>query len=454
MTDKIKASMITPRKLKGFRDYAPEAMRSRQQLIATLWHKAKLHGFEAIDTPILEFAEILMGSGGTETDKEVYRFEDNGGRNVALRFDLTVPFARYVAENQGTLVQPFKRLQIGEVFRGEKPQKGRYRQFCQGDFDIIGPDSLMSDVEILLFQKACLDEMVPAPMTIYLSHRQILSAIIRQLVPGLAASAEPTMLIWIDKWDKIPKEKLVEGLAGVDGCSAAEAEQLVSTLATLKNPTQPVAEIMAGLGVAEEALAEARRFDRTLELLNAVAGEGHAKFQADLSIARGLGYYTGIVMETKIDSLPAFGSIASGGRYNGLVSRFSKRELPGVGASIGVDRTLAALEELDKLATEAPATVYIALFGDEELGFGLALTTALRSEGIATDIALKPGKIANQFKYADKKGIPLVIAIGSDERDKGEVTIKRLADGHEQKGVATTDAAALAATIKGLLDTP
>lgn len=452
MTDSpSRPKMITPRKLKGFRDYEPTASQTRQHIIATLWQTAKTHGFETIDTPILEFAEILMGSGGTETDKEVYRFEDNGGRDVALRFDLTVPFARYVAENQGTMIQPFKRLQIGEVFRGEKPQKGRYRQFCQGDFDIIGPDTIVSDVEILLFLKANLDALIPAPTTIFISHREILSGIIKHTVPQLAEGQETAMLIWIDKWDKISREKLVEGLSGVEGCSPEQAEQLVTTLSGLKNPAKPVAELIEPMAPAEPLLAACQRFDATIAALQQVAAEGHAQFAVDLSIARGLGYYTGIVMETKIDSLPSFGSIASGGRYNGLVSRFSKREFAGVGASIGVDRCLAALEELDKLRTAPAATMYIALFDQDAIPFGLQLAATLRKAAIATDIALKPGKIAQQFKYADKKGIPLVIAIGSHERESKEVTIKRLADGHEEKGVTTEDAAALVSRIADLL---
>jgi histidyl-tRNA synthetase len=434
---------IQPRKLKGFRDYLPQQAVLRKRIQDRIYFKAEQAGFLPIDTPVLEYAETLLGTGGQETDKEVYRFEDHGERMVALRFDLTVPFARFVAENYADLVFPFKKVQIGNSWRGEKPQKGRYREFCQADLDIIGVDSLAADVEVISCIMSNLVEFVPGPFTMSIGHRIVLSGLIKACLPSLAEGGEGRMLIALDKLAKIG-EKAVKDLALlIEGADVEGVDELLMHLqkrnAAGDTDLLNLKEKLAG---QPQTLQELLRLEATADLLRQLYQGTKAQLRVDLSIARGLGYYTGIVFETTIDGLDGFGSISSGGRYNGLVSRFSSQELPGIGGSIGVDRLLAALEQLGMVEDKGRKGVFIALAGEEGRNYGFKLLNELRAAGVLADIALKEGKLGNQFKFADKRQYQYVLTLGSEEVATRTVSIKDLATGQERKSVAWTEALA------------
>ncbi len=432
---------VPPKTLKGFRDINPAMAHVRKNVIDTIWSHAIISGFEPIDTPILEYAETLLGTGNQETDKEVYLFEDHGNRKVGLRFDLTIPFSRYVAANLGTMVLPFKKVQIGNSYRGEKPQKGRYREFCQADIDIVGVDSQAADLEILYNLAVMLGEIVPAPFTILIGNRVILSALIKAYLPGLAPGDETKALIAIDKLDKVGVSKVIDLIAQLPGVVPADAQELINVILT-KNESgdtdlEPVrARFSHDNAVASDPLIkELDRLEATMGSLRSLIKNPKVKVQLDLKIARGLGYYTGIVFETFIDSLPGFGSISSGGRYNGLISRYSRQEVPGAGGSIGVDRLLAACEELQTYREQARRGVFVAVANGEAHDYAFTIARDLRENGVMVDIALQERKLAQQFKYADRKNYAKVIVVGGDELAQQCFSLKDLDSGQEWKGV-------------------
>ena len=447
---------IPARKLKGFRDYLPQQALQRKHIQDRIWFNAQQAGFLPIDTPVLEYAETLLGTGGQETDKEVYRFTDHGKRAVALRFDLTVPFARFVAENFADLTFPFKKVQIGHSWRGENPQKGRYREFCQADLDIVGVDSLAADVEVLSCLLRNLEELVPVPFTMAIGHRIVLSQLIKLCLPQLDAGGEGRTLIALDKLVKIGEPAVKLLILAIDGAHSAGVDDLLALLQSRDVQGDTDLNLLKLRLVDHPAgLAEIDRLDASIQLLRVLLHGKQSKVRLDLSIARGLGYYTGIVFETTIDDLDGFGSIASGGRYNGLLSRFSSQELPGIGGSIGVDRLLAALEQLKIGATLGRQGVFIALAGVEAQTYGFQILSQLRNAGIMADIALKVGKLGNQFKFADKRHYQIVLTLGTDEVKSQTVSIKDLASGQERKDVdwqaARAELIALTALAKGSL---
>lgn len=431
-----KTEKIEARKLKGFRDLLPLQARVKKDIADVIWKNAALAGFEAIETPALEYAETLLGTG-EETDKEVYRFMDHGERTVALRFDLTVPFARYVVENYSELTFPFKKVQIGNSWRGEKPQKGRYREFCQADLDIIGVDSLSADVEVISCIIQNLSELVPGSFTMALGHRIILSALIRDALPNIGEN-EFKVLIAIDKLQKVGRDAVLKIIRELPGSDERGAENLL-TLLLAKNSEgdSDLAALKKHFESSPAVVSEITRLEDSARIIRSVTSHStKGKVRVDLSIARGLGYYTGIVFETTIDGLDGFGSISSGGRYNGLVNRFSTQELPGIGGSIGVDRLLAAIEQLGKIGTSERRGVFIAIASADCREYGFELLQHLRSKELLADIALKEGKLGNQFKYADKRSFAWVLTLGGDELAARTVSLKNLATGAEHRGVS------------------
>ena len=428
---------IEPRRLKGFRDYMPDLMETRSRFQAVIREHARMAGFREIGTPVLEYAETLLGQGSDETDKQVYRFEDHGERKVAMRFDLTVPFARFVAEHQGTLIFPFKRLQIGDVWRGENTQKGRYREFCQCDLDIIGVDSVAADIEILACFYRILCGFDLGGFTMRLGNRVLLSAMLAKVFPGISAGGEAEALIALDKLDKIGQDGVIGLLSKIESASELGAQQLIQVLLTKGDDGGTDRSAVRALLSGQEAgLAELQRMEIILEALNAIAVLNAAgKVRMDLSIARGLGYYTGVVFETTLDALPGFGSVSSGGRYNNLAERFTNRSLPGVGGSIGLDRLLAGLEEMGKIKTQSTTPVFIAVATEDALISASLLAAELRQNHIACDIGLTSGKLGNQFKHADRLGCRYVITLGTSEVESGSYNLKDMAQGLEQKSL-------------------
>lgn len=436
-----KQEHIQPRKLKGFRDFLPHQASLRREICEKIWRNAALAGFQAIDTPVLEYAETLLGTGGQETDKEVYSFQDHGEREVALRFDLTVPFARFVAENYSELVFPFKKVQIGNAWRGEKPQKGRYREFCQADLDIVGVDTLAADVEVLSCILKNLEELVPGTFTMAIGHRIILSALIKSCLPALEAEGEGRALIALDKLAKIGQEAVHQLLLSIPGAEASGATRLLQLLHQRLPNGDTDLEGLSSM-ISEAAVkGEIQRLQKTVQLLRSILK--NAQVRIDLSIARGLGYYTGIVFETTIDGLDGFGSISSGGRYNGLVSRFSSQELPGIGGSIGVDRLLAALEQIQGEKKPPRRGIFIAVTSENEWPYAFELLQELRGKNLLADLTLKAGKLGNQFKYADKRSFARVVTIGEEEVKNRSLSVKDLETGTESRGLAYAEGLAL-----------
>lgn len=426
---------IEPRTLKGFRDYLPDAMARREALIDKAKAVYRSFGFAPIDTPALEYAEILLGKGSEETDKQTYRFADNGGRDIALRFDLTVPFARFVAQHLNEVGTPFKRYHIGSVWRGENTQRGRYREFMQCDFDIIGTDSVYADVEIALVINRLFESLGVERFKIHLNNRKVLNGLLE--AQGLAAQAT-AVLRALDKLGKIGPDKVVEEMIATAGANEAQARSVVG-LADIKGSNHEVLKSLrplvgnSSLGVAGiEALS-------TLVSCLEQAGVPTQRVQLDLAVARGLDYYTGTVFETFLDDLPTIGSCCSGGRYDNLASLYTSQVLPGVGASLGLDRLLAALEELK---VESPGawsnTVLVVLFDASRHGDYLKLANDLRAKGIATELYPEAKKLGVQLKYADRRGHRLAVIVGDAEWQVGKAQLKDLRN-NQASEVALSD---------------
>ena len=411
------ASIIEPRVLKGFRDFLPADQGLREQLIDGLKEVFRAHGFLPIDTPILEYTEVLLGKGGGETDKQVYRFEDKGGRDVAMRFDLTVPFARYMAGHLPELYLPFRRYHIDKVFRGENTQRGRYREFMQCDFDIVGTTSVSSDFEILLLIALSVERLGVEDYHIHLSHRGVFNRFLQRL--GIGESSEE-ILRSVDKLGKIGREKTRELLT--ENVGENEAEEILGYIGAEGSYLETLAAMKEKVG---ESIEETERLEKLYELADSV---GIAeRLVLDPSITRGLDYYTGVVFETFLDRLPEIGSICSGGRYDNLASLYTKEVLPGVGASVGLDRLVAALEELGLAQKEDRPTEVLVLNLDESLeGEYHRIAQAFRKAGLSAEVYPDNKKLGQQFAYAEKKGIPLGIICGESEHQEGVVNLRFL----------------------------
>ena len=424
-TAPMASERIQPRTLRGFRDYLPAAMIPRERLIETARSVYRSFGFMPIDTPALEYTEILLGKGGAETDKQLYRFEDHGGRDVGLRFDLTIPLARFAAQHIGELGTPFKRYHIGPVWRGEKSQRGRYREFLQCDFDTIGTTSTVADIESALVIHALLDAIGFERFTIRVNNRKVLSGLLER-VELVGKTAE--VLRALDKLAKIGADKVAEEMRESAGASEAQAREVLQ-LADLKGTNEQILEALHPLVGESETGAKG-----LADLSQVVAGFGVAappeRMRVDVSIARGLDYYTGTVFETFLDDLPAIGSVCSGGRYDDLATLYTKERLPGIGASLGLDRLLAAMEELELLeARSNAAPVFLALFAADRVDDYLALANRLRAAGIGVELYPEARKLGAQLKYADRRGFPVALVVGEDEWSAGTCQVKDLRSG-------------------------
>jgi histidyl-tRNA synthetase len=418
--------MIEPRVLKGFRDYLPEIMIPREQLIATAQRVYRSYGFSPIDTPALEYLEILTGKGSDETDRQLYKFEDHGGRMVGMRFDLTVPLARFAAQHCGVLGTPFKRYHIATVWRGENTQRGRYREFMQCDFDTIGTRSVASDVETLLVINDLMQAIGFSRFTIHLNNRMVLNGLLEKLS---LASQSTAILRALDKLAKIGREKVAAEMASTAGATAEQAAEVLKLSELSGSNSEMLAELqplLAGSPIGEAGI------NRLHEMLSAIQGLGlpEGRIKIDVAIARGLDYYTGVVFETFLDELPTIGSVCSGGRYDNLAGLFTKQELPGVGASLGLDRLLAAMDELKligKVRTSAP--VFIPYFDPNRLADYLRIAAALRQEGIGVEVFPEPKKLGQQLKYADGRGHSIALIAGESEFSTNSIQVKNLKTG-------------------------
>ncbi|MFO0011869.1 MAG: histidine--tRNA ligase [Planctomycetota bacterium] len=414
--------MIEPRTLKGFRDFLPAAMIPRERLMETARQVYRRYGFVPIDTPALEYLEILTGKGSEETDRQMYHFTDNGGRAVGMRFDLTVPLARFAAQHIHELGTPFKRYHIGPVWRGETPQAGRFREFVQCDFDTIGTTGVVSDIETALVIHELLQEIGIERFRLRINNRQLLTGLLESL--GLAQHST-TVLRGLDKLEKVGAATVEKELtqAGILESQIAQILQFASIRGKPDAVLEQLASQLRGNPRAEEGVE--RLF--TVQKALSAAGVPDERFAIDVSIARGLDYYTGIIFETTLGDLPEIGSVCSGGRYDNLAELFTKQHLPGIGASLGLDRLLAALEKLGRIPSNpAPADVFIALFDSERTSDYFELASLVRRGGFSCEVYPDPKKLGAQLKYADQRGFPVAIIAGSRELDAGVVQLKDL----------------------------
>lgn len=417
-------ALIQPRTLKGFRDYLPEVMIPREQMMQTARDVFRTFGFAPIDTPVLEHLEILAGKGSDETDRQIYKFEDNGGRPVGMRFDLTVPLARFAAQHIGTLGTPFKRYHIAPVWRGENPQAGRYREFVQCDFDTIGTESVLADIEAVAVINRLLESLGFDRFQISLNNRCILTGLLEGL--GLSDKTVP-VLRSLDKLAKIGREKTAAEMCSVAGISESDANAVLRLADCEGESGEIFDQLPTIVGISELATEGIERLKAIYD--GAIAsGVPDRRIKIDVSIARGLDYYTGVIFETTLNDLPEIGSICSGGRYDNLAGLYTKQHLPGIGASLGLDRLLAAMEQLDLLpGIAATAPVMILYFDRDHRDDYLRLAANLRSAGIGTEVYPEPKKPAPQLKYAARKGFKLAIIAGGNEWEAGNVQVKTLA---------------------------
>ncbi|HVK11683.1 MAG TPA: histidine--tRNA ligase [Gemmataceae bacterium] len=425
------AKLVEPRVLKGFRDYPPALMIPRERLMDTARRVYRSYGFAPIDTPAIELTEVLLAKvePGAEIGKQLYRFQDAGDRDVALRFDLTVPLARFVSQHFGDLGLPFKRYHLGTVWRGESPQAGRFREFMQCDFDTIGTLSNAADVEIALVINDLFVALGFDRFEIRVNNRLVLNGLLAQL--GLEGKTT-ALLRSLDKLAKIGRDKVVAEMTADAGVSAAQAGQVID----LAETTGSNADILAGLDERFAGNEAARKGVANLREMVDVfrtAGVPDGRLRVDLSISRGLDYYTGTVYETFLLDKPEIGSVCSGGRYDNLAGSYTKQALPGVGASLGLDRLLAAMEALDLVPkTATPAPVLVVQFDAERLGDYQRVARTLRAAGIGTEVYPETKKLGQQFQYAERRGFRVAVIAGGNEFAAGVWKVKDLAAREEK----------------------
>ncbi len=418
-----------PRTLAGTMELLPNEqilMNQMKQIIENTYQK---FGFLPLDTPILELSEVLLAKAGGETEKQIYRFS-KGDTDLSLRFDLTVPLAKYVAKNYGNLSFPFRRYQIGKVYRGEKPQKGRFREFYQCDIDIIGDGELdiINDAELPSVIYTIMKELGFDKFSIHINNRKILNGLFESMNQKENST---DILRIIDKIDKIGKEAVITELEKIkieknnierimqfieiDGTSDEKLEKLENL--NIENQTFKI-----GLKELKDVIKYVRMF-----------GIPENNFTVDLTIARGLDYYTGTVYETFLDEYKELGSVCSGGRYENLAEYYIDKKLPGVGISIGLTRLFYKLNELELIKTEKKSISDVLIIPMlEDLSVPIKLATQLRQEKINTEIYLNDKKLKAKFKYADKLQIPYVIVIGEDEIKTNTVNLKDMKTGKER----------------------
>jgi histidyl-tRNA synthetase len=421
--------MIEPRTLKGFRDYLPALMIQREKMLELARHVYRSYGFAPIDTPALEYTEILLGKGGEESDKLIYRFKDHGDRDVALRFDLTVPFARFAAQHIAQLGTPFKRYHMGPVWRGENTAHGRYREFWQCDFDTIGTTSNAADIEVALVIHDLFQAFGFERFRIHINNRLVLNGLLDELE---LASKAADVLRSLDKLGKMGPDEVGAEMVEKAGLRTHQAERVLALARTQGANTEILDQVHKEFGGNARVADGIGRLRQLLEVALA-AGIPEERLRIDLSIARGLDYYTGTIYETFLADKPDIGSVCSGGRYDNLASLYTKQVLPGVGASLGLDRLLAAMEELDLLPkTATPAPVLVVQFEATRLGEYQKMARALRAKGIGVEVFPEAKKVGQQLQYAEKRGFRVALIAGPEEFAKQVWKIKNLATREEQ----------------------
>ena len=423
---------VSPRTLSGFMELPPRQQMKMERMLSILRESYSLYGFTPLDTPVIESAEVLLAKGGGETEKQIYRFQ-KGDSDLALRFDLTVPLAKYVAGHYAELAFPFRRYQIGKVYRGERAQRGRFREFYQADIDVIGDGKLdiSNEAEIPAIIYSTFTKLGLKKFKIRVNNRKLLNGF--YAMNGMSEKAGEIMRT-VDKLDKIGGEKV--------------RELLIDEVKMLPCKAENVLDFMAICGTNREVIEALGRyrgmdatFDEGLDELIAVTkylkdfGVPEENFAVDLTIARGLDYYTGTVYETVMTEHPEIGSVCSGGRYDNLAEYYTDKQLPGVGISIGLTRLFYVLNEQGLLSDDivtAPCDALV-LPMTEELGFAVSAATALRSAGIRTQLYGEKRKFKAKMAYADKIGVPFAVLIGEDEMNEGVLSVKDMRSSEQVK---------------------
>ena len=407
----MKNMKLEPRTLKGFRDFLPNEARKRQFVIDTLRKVFESYGFEPLETPALEYAEILEGKYGEEGERLMYKFEDNGGRKVALRYDQTVPLARVVAQYGNELPLPFNRYQIQNVWRGENPQAGRFREFLQCDIDTVGTSNLLADTEIVEIATASLKSLGFKSFKVLVNDRKVFSNLSNN-PRGIAEEKElPVIVRAIDKIKKIGREKVLDEMVA-NGIPTERATYILQEIENQKPPERIISlfDYLKKLGVAEE------------------------NYEFAPFLARGLDYYTGIIFEIEVEGYDA-GSVCGGGRYDNLIGMFTGQDVPAVGCSFGFDRVIEAMDELNLFPVELGVTkVLVTVFSKELSEKSIEAASALRAKGINTEIYSDPeAKMEKQLKYADQKNIPYAVIIGPKEAESSSATLKNMKTSEQKK---------------------
>ena len=423
---------VAPRTLSGFMELLPAEQMKMEKMLEVLRRTYSLYGFTPLDTPIIESSEVLLAKGGGETEKQVYRFT-KGDSDLSLRFDLTVPLAKYVALHYNELAFPFRRYQIGKVYRGERAQRGRFREFYQADIDVIGDGKLdiINEAEIPAIIYSTFKTLGLSRFKIHVNNRRILNGF--YAMNGMSARAGEIMRT-VDKLDKIGAEKVREILINDVGMFTQKADTVLDFMVISGTNEQVIARLEMLRGMDET-------FDQGLEELKTVAkylgdfGVPEENFAIDLTIARGLDYYTGTVYETLITDHPEIGSVCSGGRYDDLAGFYTDRALPGAGISIGLTRLFYVLNEQGLLSDDivtAPCDALVIPM-TEDMGFAVSAATALRAAGIRTQLYTEQKKFKARMAYADKIKTPYAVIVGEDETREGVVSVKNMRTGDQVK---------------------
>jgi len=420
---------ITPKILKGFRDYLPEKMILREKIINTVKEVYERFGFLPLETPALEYAETLLGKYGEEADKLVYRFRDYGGREIALRYDLTVPLARVVAIYP-ELPKPFKRYQIAPVWRAEKPQKGRFREFIQCDVDIVGTSSMRADAEIVNVMYETMQALGFNNFVIQINNRKILDG----LISNLKIDKSKSLIIFriLDKLEKIGKEKVKQELIE-NGLKVKEAEKILKFIQPKGSNREILNKLKKSFSNGSKTIGGIKELESILNYSKAL-GIPEKNLKINLSIVRGLDYYTGPVFETILPDCRGVGSVFGGGRFDNLIGMFLGKAIPAVGVSLGVDRIFSAMEMLKMFPEKTTISqILVTVFDKSTEKRSLKLANELRKSGINTEIYLGRGNLSKQLKYVDKKGIPFAIIFGPKEMKEKVFIIKILETGEQIK---------------------
>lgn len=418
-----------PQNIKGMRDHLPQAMLLRQYIIDTLVTVFERHGFEPMQTPILEYAETLEGKIGDE-EKLIYRFEDHGGRKLAMRYDQTVSLARVVAQYANEITLPFRRYAVGQSYRGERPARGRYREFWQVDLDLVGSPSPVADAEVIAVLTEALTALGFTGFKTLINHRDLLVGIARSA--GLDDATARGVYRTVDKLDKIGPDGVRDDLIK-QGVDPGAAGTILDAIQLVGAPEDVLSELTSRLSGDEQALAAIENLRQISRYLDAM-GVAREHYTIAPQLARAFSYYTGAVFEAVVDN-PPMGSLLGGGRYDELIGQFAGRPLPTVGLAFGLERLHDVMEELKMGPQTSVAEVFATFFSAELADVTLAIAAELRAAGINVEIALDPGeKLGKQFKHADKRGIPLAVVIGPDEQAQGVVVLRDMRSG-EQRAV-------------------